>query len=464
MPRFEKINDAAYSFWEITLDGNSLTMTSGAIGSQGKTTTKRFLTKKRAQSHYDALIVSQQKKGYTQNSSVPQIAVSFVPVSNPELEAAITQSPDDLAAYAVLSDWLQEQGCPRGQLMSLQLNGKEEQAKVFIASRTQYFLGELAEHQLVHDAGYNNAQSSLRTTEQNLEWEKTHREAFLWRLGYIDRVRLSHDIYSDSVYQGKTAALLEQVLSHPSGQFVREFSFQSNGDPNEDDLQDLIDVLAQKAPATTQKITFGDNIDQISWHHTGNLDALWQRVPNLKILEIETGSFEVGNMIAPKLERALFITGGLSMSCGQSLAEAQLPAIRHLEIYYGDEGYGGDCSVEQVKGLLQRSDLKHLQFLGLKNSMFANDIANEIGNTPILQTLTTLDLSCGALTDEGLEALVRAKDSLAHLDCLNLSHSFLSEEAVNAAKAICKNVITTEQNDPWIYGDGEAHYYVSVAE
>src|SRR5439155_2491182 len=101
--------------------------------------------------------------------------------------------------------------------------------------------------------------------------QKTQKQAFLWRNGFIYRVRLSHDSYSDEKFEGETVDILDQVLSHPSGRYAVEFAFMSNGDPNEGNLQNLIDLLGKKAPATTRKITFGDNVDQISWHHTGSL-------------------------------------------------------------------------------------------------------------------------------------------------------------------------------------------------
>ncbi len=364
----------------------------------------------------------------------------------------------------MLADWLQEQGDPRGELISLQLGYKDKQAKALIDKHADYFLGPLAEHQKVHDENHNNSSSSLRTSAQEKEWAKTAGQAFLWRNGFIHRVRLSHDIYSDEAYKGKTVDILEQVLDHPSGRFIVEFAFQSNGDPNEENLQDLIDMLGKKAPPTTRKITFGDNIDQISWHHTGNLSKLWKGVPNLRTLEIETGEFDVGKMVAPVLERAIFITGGLSKACAKNIATATMPKIKHLEIYYGDENYGGNASVKEVRPLLDRTDLKHLEYLGLKNSEFADDIARAIGGAKVLATLKTLDLSLGTMTDEGAKALAAAKDSLKHLECLDLTRNFLSKEGIAAVKGICKKVITDKQEKADDWGDGELHYYVSVSE
>jgi len=81
----------------------------------------------------------------------------------------------------------------------------------------------------------------------------------------------------------------------------------------------------------------------------------------------------------------------------------------------------------------------------------------------VLETLEILDLSLGTMTDEGAQSLVAAKESLRHLQCLDLTSNFLSKDGIKAVKGLCKKVITNDQQEPddW---DDEPHYYVSVAE
>jgi uncharacterized protein (TIGR02996 family) len=475
---FEFNEGTSNKFWEVSLDGNSVRTRYGKIGTPGQQTIKDFSSKPDAQKELDKLVAEKTKKGYAETAagggaakaeSAPRTSArsdgqATADARNPELEKAIVANPLDRDAYAIFADWLQEQGDPRGELIAMQLGNRDKAARQLIDSNLDYFLGPLAEHQKTRDGLDNNSVSHLRTSAQEKEWQKTGEQAFLWRNGFIYRVRLSHDENIDTEWKGKTADVLDQVLRHPSGRYVVEFSFQTNGDPSEDnDLQDIIDVLAKKAPPTTRKITFGDNVDQISWHNTGKLGKLWKGVPNLKILEIESGHFDVGAMETPNLERAIFITGGMTKSCGKSIATADMPKIKHLEIYYGDDNYGGDCSVKEVKPLLDRTDLKDLEYLGLKNSMFANDIAKAIGGAKILKGLKTLDLSLGAMTDEGAEALAAAKGSLAHLECLDLTRNFLTKKGIAAVKGICKKVVTEKQEEA--DGDGdETYYYVSIAE
>lgn len=392
----------------------------------------------------------------------------MVDARNPDLEAAIAANPLDRDPYVVFADWLQQQGDPRGELMSLQLSGKDEAAEALLAEHEAYFLGPLAEHKLVYDEGGSNNVSSLRTPEQEAAWQQIHTQAFRWRNGFIHFLRLSHDEDQEPKKLDSTLTeILDQVLDHPSGRYIVEVAFHGNGSLNDDNLQPLIDKLAEKAPPTIRKLTLGDNIDQISWHHVGSLAALWPSVPHLKTLEIETGELEVGEpgqMTAPALERAVFITGGMSPSCARGIATAQIPSIQHLEIYYGDPNYGGNATIDDVTPLLDRSDLTKLRYLGLKNSMFANEIARLVGNAKVIKSLETLDLSLGAMTDEGAKYLAESAAGLAHLKTLNLTRNFLTSAGIELVKNLCPTVLTDGQEKPYERSNGELRYFVSVAE
>ncbi len=253
--------------------------------------------------------------------------------------------------------------------------------------------------------------------------------------------------------------MLAQLFEHPSGRFVVKLAFNENGDPVADNLQPLIDVLAERAPATVREIVLGDNVDQISWHHTGNLARLWNGVPNLRVLAIETGDVTFGTIDAPALERMVVKTGGLSKAAGASLAALRAPKLEHLEIYYGDPEYGGDCSIADVAPLLARTDLPALRELGLKNAMFETDIARAVVESKLLGQLRALDLSLGTMTDEGAHVLAASRDALAHLDTLDLSHNFLTADGIAAVRGLARHVITEDQQ----VAEDEL-YYVAVQE
>ena len=212
-----------------------------------------------------------------------------------------------------------------------------------------------------------------------------------------------------------------------------------------------------------RKITLGDNIDQISWHHTGKLDKLWKAVPNLRTFDIESGDFSVGKLVAPKLEKARFVTGGMDAASAKSIATAQIPAIKHLEIYFGTDEYGGTSSLKDIKPLLDRTDLPKLEYLGIKNAEFLDEVAAAIPKAKILKQLKTLDLSLGTMTDAGAEALAAHPDAFKHLDVLDLTRNYLTKKGIAAVKSLAKKVLTGEQEQSDDDGD-EVYRYVRITE
>ncbi len=376
-----------------------------------------------------------------------------------ELRAAVIADPNNAHAFTVLADLLTEQGDPRGELIRLQQSGNAEEAAQYLKRHEGVLLGPLAPHQRTQDD--SDGYSSLRTAAQASRWKETRREAFLWRNGFIHRVRLSANIHCREPITQSVAEILDLVLAHRSGQFVVEFAFQSNGDPTEGDLQDIIELLSRRAPETTQKITLGDNVDQISWHTVGNVEPLW-RVTSLREFEMESGSFTLGDIVAPALKRAVIVTGGLTRANGASIAEAAIPAIEHLEVYVGDPEYGGDCTLD-LAPLLQRTDLTQLRTLGLENAMFTDDLVRMLVAAPILKTVTSLNLSQGTLTDEGARILVASKGALERITDLDVSQSFLTPDGIELLSELGAEVDVSDQEEPWD-DDGTPGYFVNIAE
>ena len=428
-------------FWEITLDGTKLTTRFGKVGSQGQRQLDELASKAEALAKYNNAIGEKLAKGYVECGAAGAVVVA----RNPELERAIANDPYDTGSYSVLADWLQDRGDPRGELIALQLANKARPAIDLIDASAAYFLGPLAEHVKCYDGLYY----------------KPAPDAFTWRFGFIHAARMSYNQYWNSEFKGDIAQVLELLLGHPSGRFLTELTMMYNDDPADDDLQQLIDVLAKLAPQTLRRIIIGDDVDQISWYHVGNLSELWHAVPKLDVLEIEAGSFTLGKIELPSLRRAVFKTGSLSTASGKALATASWPRIEHLEIYYGDEMYGGDCSMKQVQPLLDRTDLKSLTELGLMDSMFADELCIALPRAKIVPQLRKLDLSCGMMTDEGARTLATHADAFAHLEVLDVSDNYLSSDGIKAVKRIAKKVITDTQKDD--DGDPEMRW-VSVGE
>jgi uncharacterized protein (TIGR02996 family) len=429
---FEFVEGTSSKFWAISMEDSSVKTRYGKIGTAGQATVKEFDDRAQAFKEFDKLVAEKTKKGYEEKTAAGGGGGGGGGKSNPELEKAIFADPYDRDAYSVYADWLQSEGDPRGELIALQIAGKTKAAQELLKKHASEFLGPLAEHQKTYDG--------------------KDADAFTWKFGFIHGARLSHESYANEEFEGSLAAILEDLLRHPSGKFLTELTMVFNGDPNEADLQDLIDILAKKAPTTLRKIHIGDfsynGADtEISWYHVGKLGKLWKGVPNLTDLIVQGGEFDLGTIELPNLKSAKFKTGGLSKASAKAIASATWPKIEQLEIWYGDDNYGGDASVKDVEPLLARTDLRALKQLGLRNAQFTNELCQVLPSAKLLKQLSVLDLSMGCMTDEGATQLGENAAALKHLDVLDVSESYLTDAGIKAIKGCGKRVNAAAQRD-----------------
>ncbi len=362
-----------------------------------------------------------------------------------ELERAIVDDPEDPEPYLVLADHLQAQGDPRGELIVLQLRGETDPAadaaaQQYLAKHVGPLLGPLAPHQKVHD-GSND-------------------DSFTWRRGYIDRAKIS---CPDDDNDESAAEIVELLLRHPAGRFLRHLAVGFDGAPGDGALDGVIRALAEQLAPSLRKLHLGDFVYpdecEISWFQVGTLGELWRALPRLQHLIVQGGTFELGDIEHERLERLEVFTGGLAVTNARAIASLRCPQLRHLEVWYGGEDHGWDGSIQDIAPLLARVDLPQLRHLGLRNCELADEICAAIATSPLLPQLAVLDLSMGTLSDDGARMLARHRDALRHLAVLDVSKSFLSSDGRAALRGICARVIDDDQQDD----DGGARY-VSVSE
>ena len=250
------------------------------------------------------------------------------------------------------------------------------------------------------------------------------------------------------------------LLEHPSGRVLAELTLSFNGDPNENDLQPLLDVLTRQKRPSIHTLVIGDRVDQISWYHVGDLSKVWKSLPQLTHLEITAGTFTLGKIDAPYLMEATFRTGGLDAADARSIARMKAPILYELKVYFGDSEYGGDATVKDIAPLLARTDLPELKSLGLVNAAFTDELCRLLPGSNLLRQLEKLDLSLGILTDAGAAILAQHADAFAHLDVLDLSESYLTPAGVKLVKRIARKVIVADQRE----ADEPEDRYVSLGE
>jgi len=160
------------------------------------------------------------------------------------------------------------------------------------------------------------------------------------------------------------------------------------------------------------------------------------------------------------LHRLVFQSGGLPAETMRAVGGCDLPALRHLEFYFGTPRYGGDATPADVEWLLGGQHFPNLKHLGLRDSELQDEIAAAVAIAPIVSRLKALDLSLGTLGDEGAAALL-AGQPLTHLEKLDLSSHYVSDE-MQQRLATAWPGVEVDLSDPQT--EYEGHRYIAVSE
>ena len=241
--------------------------------------------------------------------------------------------------------------------------------------------------------------------------------------------------------------------------------FSSEG---ENYYDSAIRSITTAAPASLTNLFIGDfeypDETEISWTDVGSLDPLLPACPALTHLRARGGAIGIDELAHEALESLTLETGGLPASTVRAIVRGDCPKLENLEVWFGDDNYGGDSSIADLAPLFAKDVYPSLTRLGLKNSMFQNDICRALVDAPWIGRIEDLDLSMGTMTDEGADALVAAKDALTSLKRLDVSDNFLSREAQGRlSEAYGSVVVIGRQEEPEEDYD-ETFFYVSVGE
>ena len=225
--------------------------------------------------------------------------------------------------------------------------------------------------------------------------------------------------------------LLTAFVATPWADRVRALVIGEWGNSYENDAPiDKLIAAADRLPGLTA-LFLGEMVseeNEISWIQQGDVSPLLTAYPRLEVLRVRGAD---GLMLSPvrheSLRELAFESGGLPATIVRAVVECEFPELRHLELWLGTDNYGGAATVEDLAPVLAGTGWPHLQYLGLRDSEIADQIAEALAGAPVVARLTTLDLSLGLLSDVGAGALL-AGQPLTHLRKLDLHHHFLTEE------------------------------------
>jgi hypothetical protein len=357
-----------------------------------------------------------------------------------ELMNAIRRDPYDEGAWAVLQDWLLSHDDPRAQPPSK------------LQENVERWFGQPAkvsgEHVMLEKPGEDGYAPHLELT-----FARGHVQKLL--------VTTSWDGERDDWLQDWMYPLLGKILSQPVGQLVLEMEIRAT--PNPDFFYEgLVEALTAHGPLAVRKIYVGDS-DQLSWTMVPNCTGLWAAAPWLEEVKLEGSAIVLGELHHENLRELSLVSGGLPAEPVYTLREAKLPALRTLDLWFGDDRYGAECDVVDVLPLLQR-ELPSLRQVGLRNCGFSDELVPQILRARWLSQLEGLWLDGSVLTDRAGEALLSGKGSLRHLKKLDVSGCYLSDEMVGRLSAALEGTLQASgQRTPSVWG-GEARYYVGVGE
>lgn len=362
------------------------------------------------------------------------------------LEASIRADRTDPAPYLVYADWLQQQGHPFGELIVLSHAANLDAAK---GARKAQLLDELA-----------LPRPDLATFE--------------WRHGMWSTLRIENSAdWMDDGFDAVAAArpLFEHIACAALAQLkIGVLRWESNH-------EDVPAVLAAAADQPWARdlpaLALGDvdgNVD-MGHHVIGDVGAVISRTfPRLRDLFLHSSeqtwhdggeTFGIAGLDLLELQRLCIETCSMSSERVAALLAANLPAVHDLELWFGSPDYGATATYADLQRLVNGSAFPHVTRLGLRNAMFTDDIARELGATQIASRLEALDLSMGTLGDAAALELASAARSFPRLASLNVDDNFLSASALATLREVFPKVISDGQKrvDP----DYPARY-VSVAE
>jgi len=335
---------------------------------------------------------------------------------NPDMEAQLAKSPDDLALYQVYADWLSDRGDPRGELIALSLAAERDPADGEIKARLA----------LLHEKHDREWLPGLEPRPEGM--------SLAWRRGFVDEVMLGDDEAAEvdlaELYRQLRTATRDNPLARIRKLTLGAFG-NDDGEPTWDDVTDEIASLG--SPPTLRELRYdrGGYWD-ISWTYLNNLPKLYPQLAALETLYIELGHMELGTIVLPALRDFEVYTGGFSAANMTSIMHATWPALERLVLRFGDsEDYGATCELGDVEPLLATS-MPKLRDLGLANAGFANELVPVVAASPLVRQLRTLDLSMGVLDDTGAQALIEHAAKLAHLEKIDVSKSYIGADAAKA--------------------------------
>ncbi|MFV8754872.1 hypothetical protein ACNOYE_30360 [Nannocystaceae bacterium ST9] len=439
--RFERADESGgRRFWEIELVGARINVRRGRVeGGLIDAKRREFDTHAQAAAEAEVRILDRLREGWHE---VEGMRAS--PTRNLRLEAAIVDAIDEAAAWSVYADWLQAHGDAFGEWLGLSLAGAladaPPQASGLWSTELLWLAGRLDLEALARFECRHGFVVRAWVGRPDVGYTSTAPERLLAALLRSAAARLLHTLTIGRVGAG---SLVDALL----------------GDRDSIMLEHL------------RELTLGDFVypdeGELSWVRVGDLARVLPACPSLRTLVARGGEATCSARFDhATLESLTLETGGLAGEVCQAIVAGSLPALRTLELWFGQPRWGASATIEHLRPLLEGEAMPDLRALGLVNCEFTDAIAESLARSPRLARLERIDLSRGTLSERGARAILARASAFRRLSALDLDGNYVPPELADALTLALPNVVNIgEQFDPALgRGHGPPGYYAAVGE
>ena len=196
-----------------------------------------------------------------------------------------------------------------------------------------------------------------------------------------------------------------------------------------------------------------DEYDYLYSNPICNIGLILKAYPRLELLQIR-GAEDNNNYPYWRyftkfkhnhLKALILEAKGLSREKVTQISSLELPELKHLELWLGNDNYDENTSIEHLTPIFSGEIFPNLYYLGLRNCEYADEIATAVVNSPIINKIKILDISLGFLTDTGATALLNCP-TINDLDILNVANNRLTSEMIDKLMMLDTEVVADYQD------------------
>jgi uncharacterized protein (TIGR02996 family) len=468
MRTFTCRDEKSDTFWNIDFQGDSFTVVSGQAGSPGQTTTKTCKDEASARQEHDQLIQEKLAEGYVETTpAIPAVATPLAAA----LEQAIAEDFDDIAAHMACSDYLQEQGDPRGEFIQVQL-ALEDQSKS--PQQRQALQAREAELLEAHQRAWLGNLAPELLDHANLpDWRRQRKlfDRIGWMRGWV------HDLF---IFQFEVP-LARLLIRAPQLRLLQRLHIQhstysTDEDPQPEDgipegceypclfpLQRAAFLPQLRVFQLGETVNFSRETYNCRANGTGVVELIERmlRIEELYLLahDVDTQRlFALPNLTHLRVLQVYHVSEYPLEVLATNPALGRLTTLR-LHPGHGYPSEPASLARQQVRAVLNSPHLKSLTHLYLHGSDLGDEGCRDIVDSGILHRLKVLDLSHGCIQDEGARILAACPD-IRRLELLSLKANELTAAGKEALTRLgipvhCDSQHTPGENEYLWSGDME---------